>query len=185
MHQATVNSMDHRRASVMKRGQFLKVDCYARAEETASMMTQRERQQWRENAIIDFLMKTEQERQMKRERSKSKYGRMSPRRKEPTGIFGNWLQNGDGENSGYSILKKLERERKEKEQAERNARDHLKYLNRKQEEEKRSESKYGRKIAVPFKYRPSETGENMPGRCQEKPLEYDPFVLGTGSKNNR
>ncbi|CAO4377749.1 unnamed protein product [Caenorhabditis nigoni] len=47
----------------------------ARAEQDTSMMTQRERQQWRENAIIDFLKKMDEERKMKQERTISKYGR--------------------------------------------------------------------------------------------------------------
>ncbi|CAO4367572.1 unnamed protein product [Caenorhabditis nigoni] len=161
----------------------------------AEEMTQRERQQWRENAIIYFLKKTEQGIQLKQERSKSNYGRKSmfpfecppganhhdfpgchQSRKEPTTIFEKWVQTvGDGEKSPYSIMKKLERERKAKEQAERNARDYMEYLNRKQEEEMRSESKYGRKSAVPLKCFPGETEKTMPGCYQEKPVEYKPI----------
>ncbi|PIC49191.1 hypothetical protein B9Z55_007876 [Caenorhabditis nigoni] len=63
----------------------------------------------------------------------------------------------------------------QRERQQRNARDYLEYLNRKREEEKRSESKYGRKSAVPLKCFPGETEKTMPGCYQEKPVEYKPI----------
>ncbi|ULT87348.1 hypothetical protein L3Y34_006864 [Caenorhabditis briggsae] len=131
----TVKSMDQPASNCHETWPVPKGGLCARVEQDTSMMTQRERQQWRENAIIDFLKKMEQERKMKQERGKSKYGRKSmvpfkcppgetpevipgcyQSDEDPIGILRKWLRSRDGDKV-------------------------VKNLNRKQKEEKRSESK--------------------------------------------
>ncbi|PIC24395.1 hypothetical protein B9Z55_017753 [Caenorhabditis nigoni] len=112
----------------------------ARAEQDTSMMTQRERQQWRENAIIDFLKKMDEERKMKQERTRSKYGRKSW---GPLKCIGKNVRGIPGcSKSDEGPIDSLEKWLRSRDGAKV-----VKNLNGKQEEGKRSESKYGRKTS--------------------------------------